>query len=450
MLNRITAVACGALLASACGPPGVNPKEGHVRVSVTKQALSGTGGTQPICGTISLQPYSLTNGTMALAGDPVTLQSSQAAVTDQILGCIDNGERGNANWGYLVTAASWNDCLGTVAPHLVSAQPQVFTGNYPVGCVKGVDSALPIAISVSIATANNVGYIDISVEVDSKPVQTGCKDADYATVNGVSMLHFGEAYVDPGHTGVNGVSHQGVLGLSGFTAAPKQYAGTITPDSGQTVDTYFTGQAPFTLGSSTLLYQTFLNKPCAQQYVDSTHAQCVTTTTDVTPYVHTTPQLADLFFVDPAWGFATASIGSSTYYPGGGAPPNVNPGGALSILWHQPSTNEMAVPAPGVAYPGGVNAVVQSYVSAFTNNATAAGGSATALWTFTGVYLDPSHTHRMLVTGITGGASPAPGYSTLTLIGTTWTLGPALALPANPAALGLFVSTVSSCIAPIP
>lgn len=81
-MNRLTAALCYALLATACGSPSnKNPNAGQVHVSAKPHASQGLPTTTPpVCATITVQPYSLTAGTMSLerTGHPVCVTTKNA------------------------------------------------------------------------------------------------------------------------------------------------------------------------------------------------------------------------------------------------------------------------------------------------------------------------------------------------------------------------------------
>jgi hypothetical protein len=406
MTNRFMATACAALLA-ACGAGHASNKpanQGQVRLSaktlisapVTIPAPAATA----VCGTITLQPYSLdAAGNMTLAGAPVTFASTATGGTDEILGCIDDGSAGN-NWGYLVTASAWNDCASP-ANALNNVQPPIVSGNFPVHCGKGVDTALPITVDVSIATPNSAGYIDIAVTVNSTTVQTGCKAADINPLT--NNLNFGESYIDP-----KGVIHDGLVGLD--VGEPTQYAGSVNAGvNGK--DTYYTGQVgPAVIPG--LLFQTFLdNCPTGgDEYGDHSHAQCVTTTGGAAPA--TSNALADVFFADPIWGSASATIQAD---------------GSIGLYSNVAATTiEDASVTPAAV---GFNTVAAQSIAAPAAPAS-----------YTGIYLDRSTAHQFLVAGLD--ATGAPFYATLSQAAGSWSLGAAAALPSigEQQCMGLFQS----------
>ncbi len=202
LLMAATLISCSA---GNHGP--VTGAAGQIKLSAkASPQLATSSGTAPlVCAAFSLQPYSLdASGAQTLAGAPVTLTSVAANQTDTIAGCIDQGTSGpNPNWGYLVTATHFVDCTtGQLIPGL---SPSTVTGNYPVDCQAGIDVSLPIVVNVSIAQANNAGYVDISAGVNATDVQVGCKQADIQQ----DGEHFGESYIDP-----NGNILQGLVGIS--------------------------------------------------------------------------------------------------------------------------------------------------------------------------------------------------------------------------------------------
>ncbi len=421
MMNRASAWALlsGLLLGACGGGHASKAPNGQVTFSAQTHAVSQIpSGTLPpsVCGSFTLQPYSLdATGTPTLAGSPVTLSSSATSTsTAAILGCIDNPQVPGNDWGYIVTATNFIDCSTGAA--IAGLSPSIVTQNFPVDCVAGQDVPLAISVAVSIPHANDAGYIDISVAVNSTTVQTGCKAAD---TGADGMIHFGESYLDASGNPAGGpqANHEGIVGLE--KGSPQQWAGIVT--GGTSEDTYYTGE--LSPGAPGLIFQTFVNPCAAGEYADGHHAQCLTQVGKGSP--HTIATLADVFLSDPAWGYVSASIDST---------------GTIQLYSNVAPVNLMtATPANAT----GVNALA-------TQRLLPPAGFA-----FTGLFIDHGTADQLLATGTDAGGVPVYWTLSWNTAASTWLLSSAAApissLTSTVATcLGLYGSDSGACVTPAP
>ena len=285
---------------------------GKLPASANRSESSSSGSAAnagpQVCGTFTLQPYSIdSGGAITLAGSPYTFSTNaNSAPTNAILGCIDSGTGGN-NWGYFVTATDFNDCglaAGDTSPEPIPGlTPTTASAQVAFNCAAGVDTPVTVDVNVSIPQADSAGYVDISAGVNASTVQTGCKQADISPVDG--MLHFGESYIDP-----TGAIPTGLVGLSQGT--PTQFAGTVDDQSGD-VDTYYTGLIADPGAPPTIL-QTFVEQCTGsnQEYADVNHAECLTgagpSLNGQPPTLLTQALLAGVFLAVPGQGFVSATL----------------------------------------------------------------------------------------------------------------------------------------------
>ena len=130
--------------------------------------------------------------------------------------------------------------------------------------------------------------------------------------------------------------------------------------------------------------------------------------------------LADAFFSDPAWGYASATITS---------------GGAIQIYWSGESGATL-MDASATPATLGFNGVTAQTL-------TPAVGT-----TYTGLYIDLTASHQFLVTGL--GAGGVPFFASISESVGAWTVDPSAPLPslAEQRCLGLFQSQSNGCVRP--
>ncbi len=304
---RTLAPLFGSLAALACGNASRLETNGRVAVQARTNlhVAAPAGGPPAVCGHFVLQPVSIdAAGHEVPAGAPVSLDSSGSAQTSAILGCIDDGNTATPNWGYEVTASGWTDCAGNALP---TATPATVFANATVSCTRGKDTALNIAVDVSIPVANAAGYLDISIGVDATAVQTGCKVAD---LDASGALHFGQSWEGPAgavqpsaYTGI-GVQTPPASSASGPQAgALQQFSGAV--GAAGVTDEYFTGvlRLPPAPQVTTVIQALTAACPAGQMNVSPHAAECFTRTDGAT--AQTAVQIADLIVSWP--GTATVS-----------------------------------------------------------------------------------------------------------------------------------------------
>ena len=157
---RTTALlACCALAGckakNASGPTGPGKVaistalSGKLPASASRSESSSSGSSvnagPQVCGTFTLQPYSINSaGAITLAGSPYMFSTNaNSPPTNAILGCIDSGTGGN-NWGYFVTATGFNDCglaAGDTGPEPIPGlTPTTASSQVAFNCAAGVDT----------------------------------------------------------------------------------------------------------------------------------------------------------------------------------------------------------------------------------------------------------------------------------------------------------------------
>ena len=405
--------ACGALCLAACGgKKSDNKSTGQVRLRSAASALDATA-TTPICAHFTLQPYApSSDGSPNNAGPAIDINSSLGGGTDAIEGCIDGpSDTDGYNWGYIVTATTFSACgttPGTLGAPFTNVFPSTVTFLQPVHCHAGLDEQVNITAQVSIPTANQAGYVDISTQVNATPVQVGCKQADIGLLTD-HKFHFGESYID----GAGAVQ----TGLVAFdSGSPTQFGGTVNAPGGA-LDTFYTGTiAPNAFHT---LYQTFVNS-CApgQEFAQPRHAQCVSNNGGLPS--GTSAELADAFIELPGAGFAAASV----------------VGGGLQIYSSLGSGAPVTMTS-GPSFTPGFNAL--------TSTSIGASDPALAAFTVTGVYVDQGHAMQFLVAATAGDGSPV--FATLSASGGAWTLSSFHAADGDAIHCRGLYSTPSSCFA---
>ncbi len=415
-LTRFSVV--GLLCAAACSSkaPSADQPRGTLKISSSATSYSTAAGPAEVCGTFSLQPYiPQADGTPQNAGSPVVFTSTAAnandaaAVTDQILGCIDGTNDNTGTTGATSSPSPTSPTASGTA--LTDVSPSTTTVNVPVECMAGIDVPVSIHVSVAVSAQSTGGYVDISAGVNATDVQVGCKQADIDPNDG--LLHFGESYIDP-----NGNTFPGLVALD--TGTPSQFGGTVNGSVG--TDTFYTGD--IAQSAVHTIYQTFLS-PCSDgtsEYADTNHAQCVSNNSGNPD--GTLAELADAFVEVPGTGFAAVSVTSSgglQIYSGSSNPGNPN------IMNVTPS-------------------VVTGFNTLLAQTINATGASLTG-FTVTGVYVDQSASYQFVVAAVTNPGG-TPEYATLSYASGAWSLG-AFAVPTQHeiTCTGLY-STPASCFVP--
>ena len=295
-------------LAACHRPAPSDPHAGKVQMKLVAKGYAPVATAPSVCAAFSLTPYSLdASGAQALAGAPVTINSSANGVTP-ILGCVATPGV-SPDWRYLVTASQFVDC-NTQQP-IAGLSPAVESFTVDVTCVPGQDVSASVVANVSIPVANDAGYIDVSVSVNATTQQSGCKVAD---IDGSGQLHFGQSWVQEGagtipsaYTGLGFYTAPAQTGVAAPAGSVRQFVGAVS--KGSQTDAFFTGllQLPAAPQSTTLVQAFVPPCPDGQMNVRPQPVECVTQAA-LPSAVSTQVKIADVLVEWPGRGAVSASI----------------------------------------------------------------------------------------------------------------------------------------------
>ncbi|MBS2023816.1 MAG: hypothetical protein JST92_15540 [Deltaproteobacteria bacterium] len=433
----LSAMALGCSLADPGGAepggPGTFPAErrGYVKLAASLRANTTGGLVLPdICATFTLTPYAINNGQLTLAGAPFVVVESAPGEVSFISGCIDSTPSGD-DWSFGVSATGWTLCDPTaqlsaglqsyllehglsMAQFLATFTPQTAVSQLDVNCQAGLDIVAPLQVSVSVPLETEVGYVDLSAQVDAHAVTIGCKDADRDS-NDPALLDFGSSLESALPAGSPSF---GVVAMAGATP---QHQFQSVVQSGQVQTQTWAGQLAFPAAPAQVL-QTFI-PACDGVFQASQQPTCTTQVAPgQSPEVSTSAGLANAFL-------STAS--SMTWA-------TLAPDGASVTL--------QTTHAPAQPLSAGTTASSATGASALLAAQTVA---APAGSTFLGVWPSGANPNDLVVLLVD--ASSQQTWATLSQGAThAWSLSAAQAVsgltPSQVSCLGLFGAGASGCV----